>query len=243
MHKIDSKPHPRDRAELWGLALALLLPSVLTWCYFVALAESPRATQQAVYALGKIVQFGFPLAFVVLVAREPVQFRWRWRSGLHEGVLSGIVIMAFIIGLWSVLARTGATLVVDLVPNVSAKIASLGVATPLRYASLTLFYSVVHTFLEEYYWRWFVFARLRRRTSLNLSIALSSVGFMAHHIIVMGVYAGRSSPYTYIFSVAVAIGGAYWAWLYERSKTLVAPWVSHFFVDVAIFGVGYTLLS
>ncbi|NNC75715.1 MAG: CPBP family intramembrane metalloprotease, partial [Acidimicrobiia bacterium] len=92
-------------------------------------------------------------------------------------------------------------------------------------------------------WRWFVFGQLRQRTGFRAAMIISSLAFMAHHVIVMGIYTGWSSPYTYLFSASVAVGGAYWAWLYERSDSLVAPWVSHFFVDVAIFAVGYALVS
>jgi membrane protease YdiL (CAAX protease family) len=174
--------------------------------------------------------------------REPIRFRWRWRSGLLEGVLSGVLILVAIVAVWLALERAQAPLLSVLMSTVGAKVVGLGVATTWRYLGLAAFYSIVHTFLEEYYWRWFVFSRLRRRTGRALAIGLSSVGFMAHHTILMGVFAGWTSPYTYLFSLAVAVGGAYWAWLYERRGTIVAPWLSHLFVDVAIFAVGYALL-
>jgi membrane protease YdiL (CAAX protease family) len=64
---------------------------------------------------------------------------------------------------------------------------------------------------------------------------------MAHHVILLATYFGWSSPWTYAFSLAVAVGGAVWAWLYERSGSLVGPWLSHLVVDAAIFLVGYDL--
>ena len=243
MRNTAARPHSSKRADFWTLAFAICFPSVLTWAYFVTLSETPTTIQQSVYAAGKIVQFTFPLLFLLLVAREPIRFRWKWRRGLGEGAMSGVAILASILVLWQVLLQAGSPLLADLVSNISAKIAGLGVVTPWRYFALATFYAIVHTLLEEYYWRWFVFGRLRRHTGRAVAIVLSSLGFMAHHIIVMGVYAGWTSPYTYLFSLAVGIGGAYWAWLYERKKTLVAPWASHFFVDVAIFAIGYALLS
>ncbi len=238
-----SSRYSSKRTESSALAFALCFPSVLTRAYFVALAENPSTIQQTVYAAGKIVQFTFPLLFLLLVAREPIRFGPEWRRGLGEGAFSGLLILASIMALWQLLLRVDSPLLDNLVSNVSAKIVTLGIETPWRYFALATFYSVIHTLLEEYYWRWFVFGRLRRRTGLTMAIVLSSFGFMAHHVIVMGVYAGWTSPYTYLFSMAVAVGGAYWAWLYERKGSIVAPWVSHFFVDVAIFAVGYALIS
>jgi membrane protease YdiL (CAAX protease family) len=242
MRESDQGSTSSDRTELWGLAFALCFPSVLTWAYFVALGETQTSVQQATYAIGKLIQFAFPLCFLTFVVREPIRFRWRWRSGLLEGALSGVLILGAIVAAWLTIERSQAPLIAVLMSSVSAKVVGLGVAAPWRYLGLAAFYSIVHSLLEEYYWRWFVFSRLRRRTKRVLAIVLSSVGFMAHHTILMGVFAGWTSPYTYLFSLTVAIGGAYWAWLYERRGTIVAPWLSHLFVDVAIFAVGYALL-
>jgi hypothetical protein len=33
-----------------------------------------------------------------------------------------------------------------------------------------------------------------------------------------------------------------WAWLYERTQSVWAPWLSHLVVDAAIYVIGYDLL-
>ena len=40
-----------------------------------------------------------------------------------------------------------------------------------------------------------------------------------------------------------AVGGAVWAWIYERTKTLYAPWLSHLVVDAGIFLLGDEILK
>ncbi len=47
---------------------------------------------------------------------------------------------------------------------------------------------------------------------------------------------------TYLFSLAVAVGGVIWAWMYEKTGSLYGPRVSHALVDTVIFIVGYDLL-
>lgn len=110
-----------------------------------------------------------------------------------------------------------------------------------KFIALGAFYAVFHSLLEEYYWRWFVFQRLQRLWALTPAIGLSSIAFMAHHVILMAVFFGWSSPWTYFFSLSVAVGGAVWAWLYARSGSIYAPWLSHLLVDAAIFSIGYDL--
>jgi membrane protease YdiL (CAAX protease family) len=43
-------------------------------------------------------------------------------------------------------------------------------------------------------------------------------------------------------SSAVAVGGAFWAWLYERTGSIYSAWLSHLLIDAGIFWVGYELV-
>ena len=108
---------------------------------------------------------------------------------------------------------------------------------------MTLFLAGVHSLMEEYYWRWFVFRELKGLLAPGAAIALSSLAFMAHHVIILWIYLpGRFLTAVVPFSLCVALGGAAWAWLYERSGTLYTPWLSHLLVDVAILAVGYEMV-
>ena len=122
------------------------------------------------------------------------------------------------------------------------KVQGFGVASPLSYLALGVFYALVHSGLEEYYWRWFVFGQLRRLQPVGLAAIISSLGFMVHHVILLGFYFGWNSPLTYLFSISVAMGGLFWAWLYQRTQSIYAPWVSHLIVDAGIFLLGYDVV-
>jgi membrane protease YdiL (CAAX protease family) len=39
------------------------------------------------------------------------------------------------------------------------------------------------------------------------------------------------------------VGGAFWAWLYHRSRSLWGPWLSHALVDATIFVIGWDLIT
>jgi membrane protease YdiL (CAAX protease family) len=117
----------------------------------------------------------------------------------------------------------------------------MDLGSPTVFIAVGVFYSLIHSLLEEYYWRWFVFGQLRELTRLVPAIVISSLGFMAHHVLVIGTYFGFFSPATWLFSLCVAIGGGVWAWLYNRTGSLLGPWVSHLFVDATIFLVGYEI--
>ena len=54
---------------------------------------------------------------------------------------------------------------------------------------------------------------------------------------------GRFLPAVVPFSLAIAVGGAVWCWLYERTGSLLGPWLSHLIIDAAIFVVAWDLLQ
>jgi hypothetical protein len=68
------------------------------------------------------------------------------------------------------------------------------------------------------------------------------MGFMLHHIVILGVYFRFDHWETWVFSFAVALSGMYWAWLYSRNNSIYASWISHAWIDIAIFIVGYDVL-
>ncbi|MEQ1824479.1 MAG: CPBP family intramembrane glutamic endopeptidase, partial [Pirellula sp.] len=122
------------------------------------------------------------------------------------------------------------------------KLATLGADSPIVLLAIALFYSIFHSGLEELYWRGFVFRGLREYIAVNPAIVLSSLGFMSHHVIVLAKFFGYDSVVTYLFSLGVAMGGAIWAYTYHRAQSLVPGWISHAFVDAAIFGIGYLMI-
>jgi hypothetical protein len=232
------QPTTSDRI---AILVALVLPTAVTWLYFVALDGAPAALQQTAYGVGKAIQFGLPIVWVALVQRRRLDILVFSRSGHGLGLHFGLVVGVAIAGLYAlVLKPLGAF--DEPAEAVRGKVASFGVHSPAAFILLAVFYSLLHSLLEEYYWRWFVFGQLDRWLPLPGAIAVSSLAFAAHHVLVLAHYFSWSSPLTWLFAGCIAVGGAVWAWLYRRSGSLLAPWLSHALVDAAIFAVGYDLI-
>lgn len=241
----------KSRSALLRLILVgLVLPTFVTWIYFEALEGSAPILQQTAYAIGKTVQFLLPLlAWRVATQRagqspEPLKSSLATQPGYKLssllGAASGLVIGAAAIALhFYVLVPSGW---MD-GPRVAAreKLASMGLDSKPLLLAAAVFYSLVHSGLEEYYWRWFIFKRLSDFVSVPWAVAISSLGFMAHHVIVLARYFGGYSLMTILFALSVAVGGVVWAVLYRRTGTVAGPWISHALVDAAIFVVAWDL--
>jgi len=231
---------PRTRGERLAIGFGLTFPTLLTFTYFVALADAGTGWVAVAFSIGKAVQFAFPLIWVFGICRERVQWKPTWR-GVPTGVAFGAAVFLAMLAVYAFVMKP-AGLFVGPAAEVQEKGAQLGWDALPVYIAMSCMYSIVHSLFEEYYWRWFVFGRLRRQTGLGPAIAISSLGFMAHHVIVLGTYFGWLSLSAWLCSLGVAIGGAVWAWLYNRSGSLLGPWVSHALIDAAIFTIGYDLL-
>jgi uncharacterized protein len=237
--QIDTETERMRGGQTVMLGIALALPTVVTWLYFVALADQSPAVQQTAYSIGKGVQFLLPVGWILL-ARQRLSWQWLTMRGVPLGLVFGLVLL---VAAWVGYALLLKPMGVFDAPSaaIRAKIAGLGLASVPAYIVLGVFYSLVHSLLEEYYWRWFVFGRLCERYALHWGIVLSSLGFAAHHVLLLATFFGWDSPATYLFSACVAVGGAFWAWLYRQSGSLIGPWLSHAIVDATLFVIGYDL--
>lgn len=230
------------RRDWCAVLVALVVPTLVTVVYFVLLAKSSTTAQQVAYAVGKTLQFGGPALWIAWM--QPARLGWTRPRGADVvwGIGLGLALLAAILGLYQFGAKPAGLIPPTAVVAVREKVLGLGVGSVPVFLIMAGFYSLIHSLLEEYYWRWFVFGQLRQLTSLPWAIGISSLGFMAHHVCIVSVYFGWFSLESIVLSLAVAGGGAIWAWLYQRNNSLIAPWISHALVDAAIFIVGYDLV-
>jgi hypothetical protein len=245
----DPGEHDRGRADLasgkWfltlvGVAIGAVCPTVVTLLYFVLAAEFAAIVQQSVYGVLKSLQFLFPVVWVGFVLRQRLAFGRPETGGILAGFVFGLTVVAAMTILYYGWYQS-TDLFQKVAVAVVAKLTSVGINSVAKYVALALFYSVVHSLLEEYYFRWFVFGQLRQLVPCGLAMILSAVAFTAHHVIVLACYFGWGSWATWFFVFAITLGGVMWAWLYDRTQSLYATWCSHFLVDAGIFWIGYEL--
>lgn len=227
------------------LAIGLAGPTAAAWWYFVLLEGQPAA--RIAYLASKGVQFLLPLTALPWIARDtPWEGRHERGRCARLGLASGGLLalpMLLVYELW----LHGSTLAKHVAPQVAGRMSDFGVSGPLPYLAFALALSLGHSALEEVYWRWFLFRRLRHHLGQRAGVALSSLGFMAHHVIVLaaflrGLEISHRTVLLVLFSTGVAAAGALWAVLYARCGRLLAPWLSHALVDLAILTIGARLV-
>jgi membrane protease YdiL (CAAX protease family) len=228
------------------LVVVMALPSFMTWMEFMVLPgghEEGNPVVLVLFGAGKIVQFALPLLYVWWFEPGRIRLVRPTSRGLALGAGFGLLVGVGAIGLYHFWLRH-TPFMADTPRRVYAWLSTINLTTPEAFLGIALFVSIPHSFLEEYYWRWFVFGWLRRYVPEGAAMVVSSLAFMAHHVIILSVYLpGQFWTLAVPFSLCVAGGGIVWAWLYDRTGSLYAPWISHLLVDAALMVLGYEMVA
>ena len=215
----------------------MLVPFLGSLIYFVAYSGEPWA--RATYTLVKLYTVAWPVLATAFVLREPIP-RPDLRAARHwRAVPLGLLFGGLVFG--ATLALSASPLgdsLAGFAEQVRLKVGQLGVLE--HYLAFSLFLAFVHSAIEEYYWRWFVYGTLKRLCSRRPAAVLASLAFASHHMVILSQY--FSAIWTVALSLMVAVGGYVWCLMVERQRTLMGAWLSHVLVDLAILWVGYRLL-
>jgi membrane protease YdiL (CAAX protease family) len=228
-----------------ALAFASFYPLFMTTIYFVVLHNpngEPNPTLMTAFWTGKAIQFTFPALYVWWFYRESIGFAWPTWRGIPLAIGFALTVAAGMYALYFLWVQHLPE--VDQAPTmIRTRLVQFNAATPARFLMLAAYICVLHSLWEEYYWRWFVFGWMRRLMPMPAALVLSSIGFMLHHVVILSVYfPGNFWTLALPFSLGVAVGGGFWAFLYQRSGALYAGWLSHALIDAAIMGLGYWMV-
>jgi hypothetical protein len=232
---------PGNRKVWWAvLVAAMILPTLASLAYFVWLEGT--AWVAPAYLGAKALQFAGPVgALGVLLAAAVGPSRPGHSIALGLG--TGIAGAAFTWITYVSLFR-GGDMAARATEAITVKLADFHLDALWRYVLAALLISFLHSWLEEVYWRAFVYRWLQRLMQSEWSLLLAALGFAAHHLIVIGVYLGDAPILVVLLmSVPVVLGGILWCLLYRTTgNRLLAPWISHICLDLAIMAVGYDLI-
>ena len=216
------------------LALLLIVP-VPSLGVMAAMVAAPGPFGHAVFLAAKIWLLIFPAAWYLVVERGRASWSPPREGGIGVGLLSGLAIAAVIIlGTWLAGIQK-----IDLAPLRSAA-QEMGLGTPAAYLTAAAGWTLVNSLMEEYVYRWFVVRQSEKLFSPTGAILTSAMIFTVHHVIAVSQY--LSPFYTVLASAGVFVGGAIWAWIYHRYRSIWPGWISHVLADIAVFGIGGWLL-
>ena len=106
---------------------------------------------------------------------------------------------------------------------------------------VSLYISFANSFLEEFFFRGFVFTNLKQHSGRKLAYIFSATAFSLYHVAMM---IGWFSPALFLLvMVGLVIGGMIFNWLNEKLDTIYCSWLTHMFATFAINTIGFMLLK
>ena len=223
------------------LGLLLIVACVPSIGALSALWIWPGTLGGALYAVCKIVLYGVPTIVAFQTVRRAKPFtgflRGFKRAPVSFGVLSGLFIGGFILGLWYWVLSGN----VDLARLLDV-VRENGLDQPVKYWLFAAWLCIGNSLLEEFAFRWFIDSRLRiLGLGPVVAMPISAVIFTMHHVIVLSAFFG---PLIVVLgSAGVFMGGLIWSFSLMRWGTLVPGWISHALVDLAIIIIGASILG
>lgn len=208
----------------------LLLQSIGALLYFVILTDGQLAS--LIYTITKISIIVWPL-YWIFTRKKIIQIKSHKKSVLL-GLTSGLIISGIILSTYILFSNY----FLEFAPLIQSKIENFNLTN--HYILFALFLSIIHSGIEEYYWRWFIFKGLQiKLTPLHAGI-IGSLTFSLHHFIILSQI---FPPFlTILFGISVGFGGFIWCQIYHKTNSLLGSWLSHMLVDLAIMIVGYMLI-
>lgn len=225
---------PSKRRAILALVLLVPVPSVGVAAAMFWWPESTLG--KVVFAAAKVWLVALPLAWRRWVDREPLSWSPVRRGGLGVAVASGLLISVFVFVACAWASRAGA---ID-AARVAGQAGKSGLNTRAAYLAGAVYWVTINSLMEEYVWRWFVFRKYEILLGGRAGIVAAALAFTAHHVLALAVQ--FNWKITLLGSLGVFIGGATWNWLYLRYRSIWPGYVSHAFVDLAIFIIGYRLI-
>lgn len=224
------------RASTTLLVVTAVVPTIAAWIYFHLV--DARSMILGLYLAAK----AFTVVWPWLAARiwgAPVTPAQRSRlNSLGLGMLMGVMAGVLAISLYRGPLESAAA---EAAPNLAAKVGQLGIASAGRYLAFALFLALAHSAVEEIYWRWFLYGRLRERLSERSASLVAALAFASHHFVVLAAF--TTVLWVAIGGLLVALMGWLWCELFRRTGSLSGSWLSHVLVDIAVLWLGWDLLQ
>jgi membrane protease YdiL (CAAX protease family) len=237
---MKSKP-----ARMLVLILVSILPFLASLLYF--LPKDPPPYFMALIGLTKAFLFFAPF-LLWSVLKIPDSWKSFPRTLFSKnigrqiviGICVGLVMTAAVLGSFYFISDERRA---EALSRIAQKISTLKIREHFYFYAFLM--SVVHSLLEEFYWRFFIFSAwksaLGNRAFSALPHFIAGLAFTLHHFTVTVFYFDLA--FGLLLGLGVLGAGLIWTYIFEKERSLLGVWISHIIVDIALMSVGIRALA
>jgi membrane protease YdiL (CAAX protease family) len=169
------------------------------------------------------------------VIPEYLYLKGRKRDSFIRGSLFGIVFFAIFMITYFFLKKY-----LDL-NSISKQINQDYQITTANFILIGLHLTFFNSFIEEFFYRGFIFFNLYNSGYKKTAFIYSSVLFGVYHIIIF--WGWFSMPIFFLALFALIAVGFLFSWMNVKSKNLYNSWTAHLCADIPVFIIGLIMLK
>ena len=211
--------------------------AVIALAVFPLIVIAVQLWQKLPYPTYKLFLLLPPIVYCWLrgipIHNEVLKFR-NWRQGLGPAIALGALSVVVFWTVWWFFADAlvDRKLIIDHIDHQFGMNAK-------AFIMIAPFTCLINSLNEEFFFRSFAFGQLRKH---NRAVAylLPAAVFVFQHVLFFYLWLGLGA--TAIACAGLGVFAIVLQWQYERYDTVVAPWVTHIFGDIAMMGVAADLL-
>lgn len=157
------------------------------------------------------------------------------KDGLLKALMLGVGVYAVIVGGY-LLTRN----VIDYSNVTSSLTEGMGI-TADNFLYVSLYISLMNSFLEEFFFRGFGFITLKKYTGKKVAYLFSATLFAVYHVgMLFGMF---HFAVLFLLLLGLIIGGCIFNYLNESNGNIYPSWFMHMFANFAINTVGFVLFG
>jgi membrane protease YdiL (CAAX protease family) len=157
------------------------------------------------------------------------------RTSLLIGLFSGILFFGILLGAYFVLQSY-----IDFAPIISELETKLKI-TPVNFIAIGLYITLGNSFIEEFFFRGFVFLNLHRTGRRFFAYLFSSLLFALYHIMIFRNW--FTPPLFGLAVLGLMVVGLLFNWMDTKSKNFVNSWIAHILADAAVILIGLRMFG
>ncbi len=208
-------------------------------CVLLYIIEQVAGVNYIVKTIAKVLMFtSVPYLFGLInkiSIKQVLNFKDMNRRNLRVGIFFGVVSFFIVLGAYYVLQEF-----IDL-PGIAAELRDRSGITPANFILTGLYITMGNSFLEEFFFRGFIFLNLYKLENKRLAYIYSALAFGLYHIAIF-----RTWFSLWVMGLAltglVAVGFVF-NWLDAGTGSIMNSWLVHIFADSAIVLIGLSMFG
>lgn len=224
------------------LVLKNVLPIIVITmisCLTMAVVDGIIMPNYMIKSFIKIIMFlMIPLLYSLLNKSRTTSFKEMLKlnkNGLIRALILGIGVYVLIVGGYFLLQN-----VFDWSNITKSLSENIGVNKD-NFLFVSIYISFINSFLEELFFRGFIFVNLKKLGIRKIAYIFSAIMFALYHVAMMINWFSIGLYLIIIFGLF--IGGLLFNYLNAKNDTIYVSWITHMFANFAINTVGFILFN